>query len=111
MLYEPDKVVRNSRIQLIRQSQYVAGGAIWNTPGVGTVSRVYRPTSAPAGCKAQYKAKDADQNGTFETSIWVGICPKSVIDALGLTQVQRDALKAVFGSPNVFKTAGREVLP
>jgi hypothetical protein len=107
-LYEPDKVIRKSYLQVIKQSEYVVG-TFWASTSGGRVSRSFDLPSSPAAphCKALLKAVDTNKDGSFETTIWAGRCKKEALDAMGLTAGERQILKRVFGSPNVLKTRGR----
>jgi hypothetical protein len=108
-LYEPDKVIRRAKVQLIRQSKYVPLVFYVYSPGPpSTFFYGYiTAAAAPEDCFAQLKLKDADLNGTFETKKWIGKCKPGALDALGFTATQRNALKRLFGSSSIVKVSGQ----
>jgi hypothetical protein len=111
-LYEPDKVIRKAKLQLISQARYLVVYFNVSTP-LTQFSMAIAPTTAVtgAGCKALFKGKDTDGDGYHETTIWRALCTKETLDALGLTEGQREALRKIFGSTTVLRAAGKSVVP
>ena len=117
-LYEPDKIIRKAKIQLMKQSAHVAM-IFYGYTGANLVGGYlngfnfnydFAPPVRYEGnpdCSAQVKAKDSDLNGSYETTIWIAICKKAAIDTLSLTDAQRTTLKNLFGSKNVVKASGK----
>jgi hypothetical protein len=109
-LFEPDRVIRKAKIQLMSQGRYVAFYFSVSTPLTQFGATLFPPTSVGgAGCRALFKAKDGDGDRNYEMTLWRASCNKEALDGLGLTEQQRDALKKIFGSRNVLKVSGKNV--
>jgi hypothetical protein len=107
LLHEPDKIIRKKWAQLFSQSRYVAASFSARTASTVFTGYFYASTSAASDCKAIVKVVDKDRNGSLETTIWSAKCRKGALNALGLTESQRTALKRIFGSAKVLKLKGR----
>jgi hypothetical protein len=103
--YEPDKVLRKVKTQQLKQGDFAAG--FFAVAALGTTFSASFTSPVVTGIKGQMKVKDGDGDALYEQGVWKGEIGKAALDTLGLTQLQKDAIKAVFGSPSKIQIKGK----